>query len=450
MHRRQVPVLFVLLASLVLQGAASAQYVQGSFEQPFPAQAVTLYGSVGSEHPALDSARIGPDGRFRFAQKQSAAGFYQIGINGTDRVDIILDPREELVDLAFHGTPLQRNVTVVSSSENERLWTYKLLSRAAQERASLIQSQRAEASPLDTGLLRRLSAEEILLRSDLEQVLDSLANIEPNGQFAYGVNMDLRLEAAAQLGPDAILRTFNFSEPRALRSSAYVKAAMTYLQRVPYDDEFAFHRASDTLLHRASSDPTCWSFMRRYLVELFTTYGPDEVAQYLVDRYVVGDASLQPPEPDLLSMAAAQLRLTNGAPAPEMILVDPGRTDTLLLSKVLPKAEYTGLFFYSSTCDHCHAQMPGLRELVASMPPPYFQLIGIALDATEEEFRTTLSEESINWPCYTELKGWGAQGAKDFNVKATPSLFLLDRAGHIIGKPMDHEELQQILETRKG
>jgi thiol-disulfide isomerase/thioredoxin len=116
-----------------------------------------------------------------------------------------------------------------------------------------------------------------------------------------------------------------------------------------------------------------------------------------------------------------------------------------LLSTVWPQYEYTGLFFYSSTCDHCHAQMPGLVQLVKDLKPRQFHLIGIALDITEEEFRTTLDEEHINWPCYTELKAWGAQGAKDYNVKATPTIFVIDRQGKIRAKPLDHQELRYFL-----
>jgi len=49
------------------------------------------------------------------------------------------------------------------------------------------------------------------------------------------------------------------------------------------------------------------------------------------------------------------------------------------------------------------------------------------------------------WPCYTMVKGWGDPAAKAFNVKATPSLFVIDRAGRIVAKPMDHEELRAFL-----
>lgn len=421
------------------------QAIQGSFDPQVQARTVVLYGTRGTDHPAIDSTDIGSDGRFSFAHRSHPPGFYQLGIQGTDRVDIILDPSEPVVELVFHGTPLQRNMEVIRSGENQRMWAFKFLSRTSSEAIARINGERASASPLDTAVLRSLERQEAAIRNRLDRTLDSLTALAPQGQFAFAVDVDRRLEESFTLGPAGILSTFEFSDQRLLRSASYAKAMMAYLQATPFIHEFALHRACDTLLHAASRDSLCWTYTRHHLIEIFITYGPDDLAQYLVDRYVIGDAVLYPPDESLLAMAADQLRMGIGAPAPDMVLVSPGSTDTLRLAQVLPEHDHTGLFFYSSTCDHCHQQMPGLRQLVQEMEPARFQLIGIALDATEEEFRATIEEEVINWPCYTELKGWGAQGAKDFNVKATPSFYVLDRNGRIVAKPMDHEALRTYL-----
>jgi hypothetical protein len=223
---------------------------------------------------------------------------------------------------------------------------------------------------------------------------------------------------------------------------------VAYLQGTRFDSELAFHRACDTLLLTAAADTACWRYMRRQLVDIFATYGPDEVAQYLVDTYVVGPGSRVAPEAALLTMAAAQLRMTLGAPAPDAPLRSPLNRDTTMLSAVWSAQEYTALFFYSSTCDHCHHQMPGLRSLVMEMEPGFFKLLGIALDATAEEFTATIAEEGINWPCYSSLIGWGEPAAKAYNIKATPSLIVVDRMGRILAKPMDHTELRSFLSER--
>ncbi|MCC6542362.1 MAG: TlpA family protein disulfide reductase [Flavobacteriales bacterium] len=425
--------------------SARAQVLLGSFERPLPATHVVLYGTTGSDHPTLDSVPINPDGSFEFTARAFPAGFYQLGINGDDRIDLVLDPNDPVVEVAFHGTPLQRNLNVLRSGDNQRMWAYKSVSRSGQDELKAIQDQRAAASPLDTALLHRLDRHESRTRTRMAHALDSLSAIAPEGQFARAVRLDRELEAVARSGSAAIRTAFDFADPWALRSNAYAKATVMYLQSTRFDFEFAYHRACDTLLREAAADTACWRYMRHQLVEIFSTYGPDEVAQYLVDQVVIGPGSLLPPEPELLRIAAVQLRLAMGAPAPDTLLYEPGSSRTTRLSAIWSGQAYTALFFYSSTCDHCHAQLPGLRELVAEQEPRHFKLIGIALDATEAEFRATIAEEGITWPCYSALLGWGEPAAKAFNVKATPSLFVVDRKGRIVAKPMDHQALRTFL-----
>lgn len=437
-----------LFLFLFLSKSLVAQTIQGRFERPLPARMVVLYGTTGSQHPPIDSVLIGEDGAFVFPYRALPSGFYQIGINGDDRIDLVLDPRDPVIDLAFHGVPLQRNLNVLRSADNQRMWAYKLVSRAGQDELKAIQAERANASPLDTAGLARLSRHEAAVRNRMRNALDSLSALAPDGQFARAVQVDRRLDAAAHSGPRAIREIFDFSDPWTLRSNAYAKATVAYLQGTRFDSELAFHRACDTLLLTAAADTACWRYMRRQLVDIFATYGPDEVAQYLVDTYVVGPGSRVAPEAALLTMAAAQLRMTLGAPAPDAPLRSPLNRDTTMLSAVWSAQEYTALFFYSSTCDHCHHQMPGLRSLVMEMEPGFFKLLGIALDATAEEFTATIAEEGINWPCYSSLIGWGEPAAKAYNIKATPSLIVVDRMGRILAKPMDHTELRSFLSER--
>lgn len=439
--------LSMLLLACTLD-AVLAQEISGTLDLPNRPSSILLYGTRGADHPVLDSAVITSSGVFHFRGRPFPPGFYQLGINDSDRVDIILDPREAVLEVHFSGRPLQRSITIARSSENQRLWTYKRYSRAGQATIASIRDQRAAASPRDTALLTRLDRLEAQARVQLEQVLDSLVRIDPEGQFAFAVAMDRKLQTSVSAGPAAILGSFDLSDPRLLRSAAYTKALVYYLQSAPLIDAYSFHRACDSLLHASAGDTATWSYTRKHLIDLFVTYGPDEVAQYLVERYVIGPDALVAPEQGVLRAAAEQLRVATGSIAPDMILVKPGVADTLRLKDVLKEHVYTALFFYSSTCDHCHDQMPGLRQLVLDMPSDHLLVVGIALDSTLEEFNETIAQERINWPCYTELNGWGVQGAKDFNVKATPSFIVVDRDGRIVAKPLDHEALRTFISSR--
>ena len=90
--------------------------------------------------------------------------------------------------------------------------------------------------------------------------------------------------------------------------------------------------------------------------------------------------------------------------------------------------------------------MPGLRQLYADKHGYGFELIGIALDADTMEFKETIATENLNWPCFSELIGWGSPLAKAYAVRSTPSFFLISKEGIIVAKPTDAEELRKYLD----
>lgn len=427
-----------------LTEASKAQELTGRFTMSTPPAQVVLFDTKGAEHAPVDSVPV-RNGSFSFPQRNWPSGFYQLAVNDSDRVDIILHLKEARVELEFAGFPLQEHISIPRSDENRTLWEYKWISRAHQQRVREIKGRMEAASPKDYVLLLRLDSAEREALADKERRLNVLLAANPTGYFAKVVHADRALMAALPRGWSGVARNFGWADPELLRSSIYSKAVMAALQHAPQDRPDALERASDSLLVWTRSDSACWAHMRSFLVRLFSQYGPDHVAQYLVDTYVTGPQSRMPAGPEVMEAAADLLRVTIGVPAPGALLPDPVTGDTLTLSDVLARNAYTCLFFYSSNCDHCHAQMPGLGQLYTEWKGRGFELLGVALDADTSEFKETMTAERINWPCYSELHGWGSPAAKAFAVRSTPSFFLIDRKGIIRAKPMDHRELRELL-----
>lgn len=436
-----------LLALLVLLGSAtglSAQRLQGTFDPPALAgQRIVLLATRGSHHVSLDSTAIGRDGTFAFHAPLNAAGFYQLAVHDSDRVDLILDPREPLVDVAFSGLPLQRNIRIVTSDENKRLWEYKLVSRESQAIEAAAAQEKRQLQPTDVQRLAELDSTVARAQRMRTGHFARLLQGAPDSYFARVVRADLAVEAAQEQGPMAVARAFDFSAPPLLRTSVYDKAVMTFLRNVNVVSPDQFMVASDTLMALAAPDPECRAYMLDHLIELFSTYGPDMALQYLIDRYVAPAGSSAGIDPALRSRVDALLKVAVGATAPDIALNDGGRQQPL--SSIVRQGRYTALFFYSSTCDHCHAQMPGVKQDYATFHAQGFEVVGIALDADSIEFSTSIRENAIPWRCYSEFNGWGSTAAKAFQVKATPTFFLLDDRMRIVAKPYDAEELAQEL-----
>ncbi|MCB9170023.1 MAG: redoxin domain-containing protein [Flavobacteriales bacterium] len=428
----------IALLVLMLPGTLRAQAVRGRFAPPAQQGAyVRLHDTRGTAHPLIDSARVDESGTFSFPAHSRVTGFYQLSINDSDRVDIILNDREPEVVLTFSGIPLQEHVLFERSEENQRLWEYKAASREAQALTAAAEAEKKGLDPIkDLRRIHALDSLEAHVQAAKTAHLDRLLTDAPRSFFAKIVAASQHVEAAQGQDPMAVARAFDLSDPSLLRSSAYPQAVMTFLRNINAVSEEQFNNASDTLIELASGDTECRNYMLEQLLELFATYGPDMALQHLVDTYLTPGRDMPPLSQGTLDKVREAQRVSIGAVGPDVRLPVP-RGDTTWLSTVMAGHPYTLLFFYSSTCEHCHAQMPGVVELYEQFAPKGLQVVGIAIDDSEEEFKKAIVERHLDWPCFTELKAWGSPAAKAYAVQALPGFILLDPDRRILSKPYD-------------
>ncbi len=445
---RSVVVLFSCMVLSWLPVSALAQVLTGTINvQGAPGQRLVLLATRGSEHYPVDSVVLGPDGSFTFTQDRPGTGFYQLASHDSDRVDIILSKVEPLVEVSFSGLPLQRSITVVRSDENRMLWRYKSASRQFQAVQETVAREKGALDPLDIRRIMSLDSieQQALQRRDRE--LNALIGSAPRSYFAKVVDASGGLDREIPNGPLAVSGIFDFGDPELLRSSVYDKAIMAFIQSINAVSEEQLTNASDTLMLLASRNDACRDYMIEHLVDLYTVYGPQSTLQHLVDRYLAGDRPQIPMSPRLRSKVERLLAVSLGAQGPDVLLWDTLGVQRPL--SVISKGQrFTLLFFYSSTCDHCHAQMPGVNDLLQRYGAQGFGVVGIALDDDRTEFRANIVDKGLRFPCFSEFNGWGSAAAKAFEVKATPTLILLDDSLRIVAKPYDAKALEQELANR--
>jgi peroxiredoxin len=431
---------------LALAIPLSAQLIAGAVDPAAvrPGGWLVLWATRGGEHSPIDSAQLDKRGQFRFKLAVRPTGYYQLGA-GSDRVEVILNAKEPELRIRFDGAPLREHLQIQASQENLRLWEYKYASRDAQEQLRRISARRGLMDPRDADGLARLAQEEEQVKARLSSLLDRLAVQDSASYFSKSVLADKRLMAALPDGPVAIRDAMDWRDASLVRSSVYPRAIMALLQAATPALPAVLINASDSILRWASPDTACWSFARQQLTEVFSTYGPEEVVQHIVDRHVLGPGALAPPDGRLLALVAEQLKAAIGAPAPDAVLPAPLTGASHRLHDLVKQQPFTLLFFYSSTCDHCHEQMGPINALHAAYRERGLQVLGIALDADAGEFRRNIEERGLAFPCYSELMAWGSPAAKAFAVRATPSFILVNRAGIIVAKPHDAAELAELL-----
>ncbi|MEZ4756120.1 MAG: TlpA disulfide reductase family protein [Flavobacteriales bacterium] len=433
------------IALLALCLTTQAQRITGQLRSSGGPDTVALLATIGHALQPVASAPVNKHGRFTFPQLHLEVGFYKLALNDTDRVDLILGPHDPEVHLSFTGTPLQEHITVDVSTENIVLWRYKAISRSHQQALAAIRAERLAASPRDADLLEELTAREQAADAAKMRELDALIEAHPASYFAYAVTVDRRLMAALPQGLQAWRDAADLCDRRLLRSNLFAKVVLGNLQ---LGADRPLEQVCDELLAQCRTDSLVWSAMRAQLLDLFNTHGPDLVAQYLVDRYVAGADAAWMLDPWTRKTMERRIACSIGA---QVSASDPWpfrsggveRTD-----QVLGRAPLTLVFFFSSTCGHCHEEMPGVEALHQRYVAAGLQVVGVALDTDSTELAATVREKSLTFPVASSFIAWGEPLAKAWGVNATPSLILLDRERRILAKPFDHVEAEREVEQR--
>lgn len=370
------------------------------------------------------------------------AGFYRLALNDSDHVDLILNPRETRVELEFDSIPLQDHMKVIASDENKRLWEYNYVNKETQAVLTETAARRTKLLPTDTASITALDSADRRAMNLQTNYLDHLVSTAPDSYFAKVLSVDKALAGVRGRGARAVANSCNFSDPALLHSSVYDRGVMAYLQNLNITNDHQILAGTDSLVALASGNPDCKNYMVEHLVDLFATYGPQSALEHVINEFAPPGSKVPVP-PRLKAKVDALMKLAVGHTAPDISLNDHG-TEVPLSSLVKPH-RYTAIFFYSSTCEHCHAQMPAMKADLARFHDKGFDVVGIALDVDSTDFLKSISENAIPWRCFSEFNGWGAKSAKAFMVSATPTFFLLDDKLKIVAKPTDADELGKTL-----
>lgn len=109
-------------------------------------------------------------------------------------------------------------------------------------------------------------------------------------------------------------------------------------------------------------------------------------------------------------------------------------------------AEYTVLFFFEPSCGHCKKATPKMKALADKFWERGVEVMGIYTQTDKEEWGKFIESQGLeNW-----INAWDPYNQSGFrlfyDIRSTPSIYLLDRGKKIIAKRIDVETLEKVLE----
>ena len=189
------------------------------------------------------------------------------------------------------------------------------------------------------------------------------------------------------------------------------------------------------------------SAMTLYLLRnSFYSMEPDELGTML-DNF---DATLHPTS--YYKMLAEHVeKMKNVQIGEQFVEIELPDTEgnTLRLSELVGEGPLL-IDFWASWCGPCRRANPGVVEIYNEFHSKGFDILGVSLDRTKEDWLKGIEEDNLTWHHVSDLAFWESKGADLYAVKSIPHTVLLDKDGIIVARNLSKEELKEKLKEMLG
>lgn len=128
----------------------------------------------------------------------------------------------------------------------------------------------------------------------------------------------------------------------------------------------------------------------------------------------------------------------------DFTMKDPNGND-ISLSDYAGKGKVVLIDFWAAWCGPCRQEMPNVVEAYSKFKNKGFEVIGVSLDRTHEEWTQGLKDLNMTWPQMSDMKFWETPVVELYAFRGIPHTVLLDGEGIIIDKNLRGEELHNKL-----
>jgi peroxiredoxin len=241
----------------------------------------------------------------------------------------------------------------------------------------------------------------------------------------------------------AYFSDFDFSDRLLINSTVLTDKIFDYLvtwnQRGFTQDqrEMEYIRAVDVVMNyidpnnaNQSNNPV-YEFVLNYLVTGFERLNMENVLNYIAENYL-DNLCLTDDKTTLVRKLKSQ-NMKLGSVVPDFTLNDLNG-DPVTLSQVLKPRVL--ILFWASWCSHCTDMLPRIKAWYIQNQPKDFDVIAISLDSSEEEWHKAVFDSGFEmFFNLSDLQRWDGTTAEEYNIYATPTMFLINHERKILAKP---------------
>ncbi len=419
-----------------------------------------------------DTAKVDSEGNFLFkGDKKLPEGLYLVSLPKGKYFDIIIGNQE----FAFETDTVNliRKMKITGSKENEVFFKFQqeMSDRFDEMKALEAESKKGKSATIDAKI-KKVQASTTQFQKDWLKANENLfagklikSSQEPEIP-TYPKPVQTKADTAAmyqfqfQYYKAHFWDNVDLKDDRMMRTPFLQKKLERYFDDLTVQVSDSIAKEADFVLARATSRD-----VRRYTIyKISSQYenpkilGTDGAFVHMAEKYYIGEPSLWDTSTvrRMKERVAILKPLLIGKKLPDMYL-----TDTLGREIDIPRipADYTVLFIYDPECSHCRESAPKLKKAYQTLKTKNVKVVAASIDRTPLKWKGFIKEfkleELINGidihkNALTGKEEYYTDFKNNFDVYATPVIYVLDKDKKIIAKRLPVEQVEDFIDfTRK-
>ena len=428
--------------------SAFSQTVSGTFFN-LPQQKVYLNAYTGLYMEVLDSVMMSNDKRVDF-NTQLTKGMYQIEteygfsfdfLYENEDVKFVLKDINKLEEIEFINSQLNTDWYRYWFFKEQTMKSLDLLKpvlRSYDKKSEFYLNAKNEYQKLQDSLWRFT---DVLLKNN-----NYASNLIRIDRFAP-LNLDYDFKRQREELIAGFFNEVDFNDLSLIPTNVMTTKIIDFLsiQQLPgqnHDQQImSIILGIDNVLCRSTVNFEMYEFVFQYLIEGFNELGYEDVVDYMTR--IPYSENLECDEDqynELLYIVEFNSRVKIGSQAKNI----SGQTifdEEFDMYDI--DSEYTIVYFWSYTCDHCRENIKQLKTFLEDNPD--FSMVAVSVKGDLKKIKSYVKKYKVNSYFYYDGMEWNSPHVSNYAVTATPTFYVLDKNKNIIYKPFDFEELVQFV-----
>jgi hypothetical protein len=374
--------------------------------------------------------------------------------------DLFIDTFNHHFEMHTDANDIVSKMVIIGSKDNQLFYDYLRFINLKRSESEIIQTQIKQNTKSNDDL-ENLNKEVIVYQDKIikdypksftTMILKGYREIEVPDFNSIPIETE-RQNAQYLYYKKNYFNNIDLSDDRLVRTDFFDSKIDYYIEKLTYQTPDSIKIAVDFVINKAKNSQENYKYLVIKFLNKYATSNiicMDAVYVHIGEKYYCNPVGY--PKPDWIDAEQLQKICDNvnllkpslcGVKAPNSKL--NLLTDTNLTQKKLFdfKSNYKVLFFWDHTKSNYHEIFNELNSMYPNMKSKGVEIIAIAVgDSNEQDIRNYLRDYNVQW---INTIDFDRNTKKDYNFKATPTIYILDSNNYILYKNITYDQIEGII-----